>query len=445
MRLFLVAVNEMTPTAYARLLLGSLGRLGLQVRTDERSAASLWRDSGGMWLTSLNPAKPRTCSAPVASAMQGAWLALDALMGNSLNSEFDAYRLLGERAAISGFTPGGEQSSGRAAHLCKTLDGWLVVNLARDCDYDLMPAWLEEPVHDLAQIKAVVASRFSEGLVARGREMGLAISHHEDRSLIREASSWVYGRRYARRHALPRNAPLVLDLSSLWAGPLCGQMLRECGARVIKIESEDRPDGARRGSPEFYQILNADKESVALDLRAAEGRGYLDKLLARADIIIEASRPRALEQMGFQASGYVRRGQGKVWLSITGYGRSPLSRNWIGFGDDVATAAGLSTAVGEPPVFCADAVADPLTGIHAAVAAMESWMRGGGELLDVSLFSVAAHVAKLSDPNMAQWAGRPMRPRARALPSNTTQFGADTERVLKEFLPPSDSARINSL
>lgn len=431
----------MTPSAYARLLLESLGCEGLQVRTDERSAASLWRDSGGMWLTSQNPAEPRVCSAPVASAMQGAWLALDALLANSLDSEFDAYRLLGERAAISGLTPGGEQSSGRAAHLCKTLDGWLVLNLARDCDYDLIPAWLEASVHDLAQIKTAVASRFSEGLVARGREMGLAVSHLEERSLIRQVPSWVCGHRYARPHSPPRSTPLVLDLSSLWAGPLCGQMLRQCGARVIKLESQERPDGARRGSPGFYQILNSEKESVALDLRTAEGRGYLDNLLARADIIIEGSRPRALEQMGFQAAGYVRAGRGKVWLSITGYGRGPLSRNWIGFGDDAAAAAGLSTAVGEPPVFCADAVADPLTGMHAAVAAMDSWMRGGGELLDVSLFSVAAHVAKLSDPKMAKRVGQPMRPRARALPSKTVTFGADTERVLKEFASPSDSAR----
>jgi crotonobetainyl-CoA:carnitine CoA-transferase CaiB-like acyl-CoA transferase len=65
---------------------------------------------------------------------------------------------------------------------------------------------------------------------------------------------------------------LVVDLSSLWAGPLCGQILRRAGAHVVKVESFARPDGARGGDPRFYDWLHSGQESVAVDFRLAEDR-----------------------------------------------------------------------------------------------------------------------------------------------------------------------------
>ena len=65
------------------------------------------------------------------------------------------------------------------------------------------------------------------------------------------------------------------------AGPLCGQLLAETGARVIKVESTGRPDGARRGSARFFDLLNGEKRSVALDLASAAGRRDLGRLIAK--------------------------------------------------------------------------------------------------------------------------------------------------------------------
>ena len=136
----------MTPTAYARVLLGSLGREELQPANDERGAALLWAQSGAMWLSGHADGPARSCPAPLAACAQGAWLALSALRPRHCDPRFDAYRLLGERAAIAGLGRRGRVSAGGGCHLLDTADGALALNLARDDDHELLPAWLEQPV-----------------------------------------------------------------------------------------------------------------------------------------------------------------------------------------------------------------------------------------------------------------------------------------------------------
>src|SRR4029453_19173112 len=95
--------------------------------------------------------------------------------------------------------------------------------------------------------------------------------------------------------------PLVVDLSSLWAGPLCAHLLGLQGARVVKVESTGRPDGARRGPAAFFDLLHGGPRGVARDLRDPAGAACLRRLLAAADVVVEASRPRALRQLGIEA------------------------------------------------------------------------------------------------------------------------------------------------
>jgi crotonobetainyl-CoA:carnitine CoA-transferase CaiB-like acyl-CoA transferase len=185
-----------------------------------------------------------------------------------------------------------------------------------------------------------------------------------------------------------------VDLSSLWAGPLCTHLLQQLGARVVKVESAGRPDGARLGHPDFYNLLNAGKASVALDFTSEEGRAQLRALCARADIVIEASRPRALRQLGVHAEDLIDANPHLTWISVSGYGRSEPMGNWVGFGDDAAIAAGLGLRFAQchgKPVFCGDAIADPLTGLHAALAAWHSYRSGGGRLIALALRDVVAH------------------------------------------------------
>ncbi|MCK9563819.1 MAG: CoA transferase [Bacteroidales bacterium] len=427
--------TAITPHLYARLLLDSLG-LGhlLPTVADQRPADLLWAMSGAMWLSGHHNGEPRTCPAPLAACAQGAWLAL-ATLCPWLDPHFEACRLLGERAAIAGLTRRGRVSAGGACRLLDTADGGLALNLAREDDSDLLPAWLEREAVAVDELDAILKTRPTRPLLERARLLGLAAA-----PLVppRPRRNWYQARRHGRKMESGRERPLVVDLSSLWAGPLCAQLLVQCGARVIKVESIQRPDGARVGPPAFYDLMSSGKESVALELRQPEGLAQLRALLERADIVIESARPRALEQMGIRAADIVGAGSGKVWLGITGYGRRAPLREWIAYGDDAGVAAGLSWLMGGnrgDPVFCGDAIADPLTGLHGALLALAAWNSGGGQLLDLSLYGVVAHcigAGPVARGPMAHHQAE--KPLARPPAPAAAELGADTARILGELL-----------
>ena len=125
-------------------------------------------------------------------------------------------------------------------------------------------------------------------------------------------------------------------------------------------------------------------------------------MLAVADIVIEGSRPAALARRGL-GPDHVAPRPGRIWLRINGYDAPRPA-----FGDDAAVAGGLVGAAVDGPVFCGDAIADPLTGLDAALAVAESLGRGGGELIHVSMAAVAASYAAL--PTLASAAEYPAPP-----------------------------------
>jgi hypothetical protein len=370
---------------------------------------------------------------------------LDSLAG------LDAPALLGERAALLGLARRGATAPGGSCRLLPAADRWLALNLARPDDVALLPAWLGEG--DCGDpwdfVRSRIAQHRAAEVVERARLLGLAAAVAEDPP--QEASPWC--RVAARGRPVPRRrgeTPRVVDLSSLWAGPLCAHLLGLVGARVIKVESTRRPDGARLGPPAFFDLMNGAKRSVALDFSDAGDRAQLRRLLGWADIVVESARPRALSQLGIDAEALVRAVPGLVWVSITGYGRRDPGANWVAFGDDAAAAAGLvvATAAGSgTPLFCGDAIADPLTGLHAALAALRAWREGGGVLLDLALREVAAHAlgprparenAKLhrsGDGWEIEVGGERqavLPPRARPVCKRAPSLGADTAAVLRE-------------
>jgi crotonobetainyl-CoA:carnitine CoA-transferase CaiB-like acyl-CoA transferase len=184
---------------------------------------------------------------------------------------------------------------------------------------------------------------------------------------------------------------LVADLSAMWAGPLCGQLLARVGATVVKVESITRPDGARSGPPAFFNWMNSGKLSYVADFDEPSG---LLKLLEAADVVIESSRPSALSLRGLGPADVTSR-DGRVWLRVTGHGTEGERANWVAFGDDAAVSGGLVGGIDSAPAFCGDAIADPLTGLHAAVAVAASLRRGGGDLIEMSMAAVAATYAEL--------------------------------------------------
>ncbi len=438
---------------YATALLRSLGGEVERVPGPNAPHPALeWAGSGAMALCGHADGPPLLAPGPLASAAAGTLDALRAL-SSELPRELDGAALLGERAAFLGLARRGEISPGGSCRLLRAGGRWIAANLARPEDVASLPAWLEHegPFEDPWRFVARhAAERDADELVCRARWLGLPVAVAGPPPS--PTPPWLrVALRGTRSPSALRRRPRVVDLSSLWAGPLCTHLLALAGARVVKVESAHRPDGARRGDARFFDLLNADKASVALDLRAPQGRSRLRALLDRADLVIESARPRALSQLGVDAETFVASKPGRTWLSITGYGRGDPEPGRVAFGDDAAVAAGLVQTTRQgvgSPLFCCDAIADPLAGLHAALAAQASRVAGGGHLLDVSLRDVAAHAAAFGgdadaavvrrdggDFTVSVPAGsaRVLPPRARPATRTARTFGADTEAVCREL------------
>ena len=322
------------PTAgdYANALLRSLG-ISENVGASADHPATAWRRAGLHEVTGFAESEALVAPVALTTAADGAMHALKAMAPSNATLPENGSLLLGERARLMGLKGQGCIALGGSCYLLETSDGAVALNLARDDDWGLLPAWLQvETLETIDEVIHALCSRRANDLVERGIEMGLAIAKVDP---PRRQDDWFRVVETGAKKSAPLEKPLVVDLSSLWAGPLAGNLLSMLGANVVKVESLHRPDSARDGNKEFYALLNGGKESVEIDFTADKGRQQLSALLNAADIVIEGSRPRALRQLGIDAEEFVRTQQGKVWASITAYGRDQENEMRIGFGDDV--------------------------------------------------------------------------------------------------------------
>jgi hypothetical protein len=303
--------------------------------------------------------------------------------------QVDAATVLTGRTAMLNLARPGRISAGGATRLLATVEGWCAVALPRADDVAALPALMEVDTvtgDPWTVLSRWVATRSSDDVVDRARLLDIAAAGLGEAAAepptVRRCGTSAESRRV--------DGLLVADLSSLWAGPLCGQLLARAGAVVVKVERPSRPDGTRRGEPAFFDWMNAGKLSYCLDFDSESDA--LHRLLDAADIVIEGSRPAALRRRGLSAEDLAGR-PGRIWLRISGYRNQP---DRPAFGDDAAVAGGLVGGGADGPVFCGDAIADPLTGLEAARAVGESLRRGGGEVVEVSMAQVAARYAALT-------------------------------------------------
>ena len=329
-----------------------------------RAGVEAWHASGGAALTGWPGEVPL---APRADVLAGA---------------MDVAQLVGADAAGElfgrGFSRRGQTSANGTCRLLRTRDGWVAVNLARPDDVAAVPAIVqttddEEP---WVALERFARRRSSAAVLERVHLLdvpGGALGEAVEAPIVVE--------RFGAARAAPIQRPRVVDLSALWAGPLCARLLRDMGAHLVVVQSDDRAAPAR----------DAD-DHITVDFRS----GALHDLLASADVVIESSRPRALQRLGIDSAAVVAARPGVTWLTITGYGRGT---NRVGFGDDAAVAAGVVACdARNEPVFCADAIADPLTGLYAAAAARAALHNGGGVRISLALRDVAAHAAAVGGP-----------------------------------------------
>ena len=342
-----------------------------------------WAESGAVALTGRPggpPVIPPGRAATVARAMSS-WISdITALGGRHL--DIDGARLLSERAAFTGCGRRGATSVGGSSRLLPTADGWAAVSCARSDDPALLGALISDVIDEDDPWPAVadwLRGHTGAELVERAELLGVAAGPVSRAGTPPQAPTPL--------HPRPVEGLLVVDFSALWAGPLCAHLLGLAGARVVKVETPDRPDGARRGNPDFYRLLHGGHESVVLDPTTTGGRRALALLVGAADIVIEASRPRALTRFGLDAGAAVA--SGTTWVSITAAGRSA---NRVGFGDDLAATAGLVAHDSDGgPLFVGDALADPLSGVTAAALAMSAPADGAGYLWDLSMSDLVAN------------------------------------------------------
>ena len=198
---------------------------------------------------------------------------------------------------------------------------------------------------------------------------------------------------------LPLAGMVVLDLSQILAGPVCGMMLADMGADVIKVEKPDGGDDNRRAGPPFiggqgagFMAANRNKRSLALNLREESGRQVFERLLERADVLVENFRPGVMERLGI---GYERLSKLKpslIYCSISGHGGTGPYKDRGGFDLIAQGMSGLMSITGVPdgpPVKVGVPITDISAGILAANGVLCAYIHaqrtGQGQLVDTSL------------------------------------------------------------
>ena len=206
----------------------------------------------------------------------------------------------------------------------------------------------------------------------------------------------------APTHARPLAAIRVLDLTSSLAGPTCTQVLAALGADVVKVERPGAGDEARAWGPSIFPggsamffAANAAKRSLALDLKAPEGREALLRLADRADVAVASLRPGAAERLGIGAAELRARNPRLVHCTIGAYGRGPLG-DLAGYDPLMQAFAGIVSLTGEPEgpgARVGVSLVDYGAGTWAALAILAALRQrdatGEGATIELSLLEVA--------------------------------------------------------
>lgn len=283
-----------------------------------------------------------------------------------------------------GLDEAGAVSANGSCHIISCQDGAVALNLARPDDWDMLPAMMHGAGDDLAALRRFATGQTVGELAAQAMLLQLPVARWAEAAPLTLAE--------------PVAAPSlrgvrVVDMSALWAGPLCGALLAEAGAIVTRIHSIGRPDPTEQHSPHLFERLHHRKHTLALDLRRDADRAALLDHIASADVLISSARPAALARLGLEVAALSALNPKLIWCAITAHGFAGDAAMRVGFGDDCAFAGGLGEQTEDGPRFMGDALADPLTGLEAALAVMAACEEGKSGLLDMAMSRVAASYA----------------------------------------------------
>jgi formyl-CoA transferase len=208
----------------------------------------------------------------------------------------------------------------------------------------------------------------------------------------------------------PLSGTLVVDLSRALAGPHATMMLGDLGARVVKVEAPGAGDDTRGWGPPFvgdadrlestyFLSANRNKESVVLDLKAAQDREVLLELVRRADVLVENFRTGVLDRLGLGFGVLHEVNPRLVILSITGFGHDGPEGGRAGYDQIAQGEAGLMSLTGsgpEDPQKVGTPIADLLAGVYGAYGALaalfERGRTGAGTVVRTSLLAATVGV-----------------------------------------------------
>jgi crotonobetainyl-CoA:carnitine CoA-transferase CaiB-like acyl-CoA transferase len=206
----------------------------------------------------------------------------------------------------------------------------------------------------------------------------------------------------------PLHGVRVLDASRVLAGPLCGQILGDLGAEILKVERPGAGDDTRTWGPPFvgalsayYLSCNRNKRGLTLDLAQAEGVGIFQELVRRSDILLENFRAASADRLGLSPARLHVINPRLIVCSISGFGRTGPMSELPGYDFAIQALSGLMSITGPvegPPCKVGVAATDVLTGLNAAVAVLACLharaQSGHGYAIDLALLdcAVAAQV-----------------------------------------------------
>jgi len=215
----------------------------------------------------------------------------------------------------------------------------------------------------------------------------------------------------------PLDGITVLDLTRVLSGPYCTMLLADMGARVIKIEQPRKGDDTRAWGPPYlypsghkpsagdpdagesayFLSINRNKESVTLDFKHPDGRAVLDRLIERADVLVENFRPGTLGKLGLDYATLSARRPRLVYCSVSGFGQTGPRRKEPGYDAVMQGEGGLMSITGSPdgpPYRLGVAIADIVSGLFAAygvaLALFARERTGEGQEVDVAMLDAVA-------------------------------------------------------
>jgi CoA:oxalate CoA-transferase len=196
----------------------------------------------------------------------------------------------------------------------------------------------------------------------------------------------------------PLDGITILDLTRVLAGPFATHTLQDLGARVIKVEPPGTGDDTRafppfvQGESAYFATLNAGKQSIALDLKAEADRAIFERLLARADVLVENYRPGVMARLGYGWPVLAARHPRLIYAAVSGFGQTGPDALKPAYDMVVQARGGVMSITGEsggPPVRVGASIGDIAAGMYltqGVLAALYDRTRTGkGALVDVAM------------------------------------------------------------